>query len=130
MHYIFLSNRNNYTLKKVDSLLSNMPEKDGLQSLFLKLSTIFLYIWINAAIVVNVNKVMIFEYTSTATGLECQFDYNLKGIIILLLQQWEVIFMRIHLISIYPLECAWWLLFYQIIFRKLGLDEYFCERFA
>ena len=36
MSYIFSSNGNNYTFKKLDNMLINMPEKDGHHVLILE----------------------------------------------------------------------------------------------
>lgn len=82
MSYIFSSNGNNYTFRKLDSMLINMPEKDGQHVLVREtINNTPTYSWTDAAIVVKVNQALIFEYTPSLTeSLESEFDYSLtKG---------------------------------------------------
>lgn len=82
MSYIFSSNGNNYTFRKLDSMLINMPEKDGQHVLVREtINSIPTYSWTDAAIIVKVNQALMFEYTPASTeSLEHKFDYSLaKG---------------------------------------------------
>lgn len=82
MSYIFSSNGNNYTFRKLDSMLINMPEKDGQHVLVREtINNIPTYSWTDAAIIVKVNQALMFEYTPASTeSLEHKFDYSLaKG---------------------------------------------------
>lgn len=82
MSYIFSSNGNNYTFRKLDSMLINMPEKDGQHVLVRQtINNIPTYSWTDAAIIVKVNQALIFEYTPAVTeSLEHKFHYSLtKG---------------------------------------------------
>lgn len=75
MSYIFSSNGNNYTFRKLDSMLINMPEKDGQHVLVREtINNTPTYSWTDAAIVVKVNQALIFEYTPS---LQKVFNLNL-----------------------------------------------------
>lgn len=80
MSYIFSSNGNNYTFRKLDSMLINMPEKDGQHVLVRQtINNTPTYSWTDAAIIVKVNQAFIFEYIPASTeSVECKFDYNLN----------------------------------------------------
>ena len=68
MPYIFSSNGNNYTFKKLDNMLINMPEKDGHHVLIQEtVDGIPQYSWSNAVCVVKANEAYIFEHTPTST---------------------------------------------------------------
>ena len=67
MSYIFSSNGNNYTFKKLDNMLINIPEKDGNHVLIREtVDGVPQYSWGNAACVVKANEAYIFEYTPTS----------------------------------------------------------------
>lgn len=80
MSYIFSSNGNKYTFSKLDSMLINMPEKDGKHVLVKQtINNIPTYSWTDAAIIVKVNKAFIFEYTPSDTEyIQNKFNYNLE----------------------------------------------------
>ena len=68
MSYIFSSNENNYTFKKLDNMLINMPEKDGHHVLIREtVDGVPQYLWGSAVCVVKANEAYIFEYTPTST---------------------------------------------------------------
>ena len=68
MSYIFSSNGNNYTFKKLDNILINMPEKDGHHVLIREIvDRIPQYSWTDTLYFVKVNNVPLFEYTPTFT---------------------------------------------------------------
>ena len=70
MSYIFSSNRNNYTFKKLDKMLINIPEKDG-NHVFVQetVDRIPQYSWTGTSCLVKVNNASLFEYTHTFTQL-------------------------------------------------------------
>ena len=71
MSYIFSSNGNNYTFKKLDNMLINMPEKDGHHVLIREtVDGVPQYSWGSAACIVKANEAFVFEYTSILVG-EC-----------------------------------------------------------
>ena len=68
MSYIFSSNGNNYTFKKLDNMLINMPEKDGHHVLIREtVDGVPQYSWGSASCIVKANEAFIFEYTPEAT---------------------------------------------------------------
>ena len=68
MSYIFNSNGNNYTFKKLDNMFINMPEKDGNHLLIREtVDDVPQYSWGSAACVVKTNEAYIFEHTPTFT---------------------------------------------------------------
>ena len=68
MSYIFNSNGNNYTFKKLDNMFINMPEKDGNHLLIWeRVDSIPQYLWGSAVCVVKANEAYIFEHTPTST---------------------------------------------------------------
>ena len=69
MSYIFSSNGNNYTFKKLDNMLINMPEKDGHHVLIREtVDGVPQYSWTaGTSCLVKVNNATLFEYTSTST---------------------------------------------------------------
>ena len=68
MSYIFSSNGNNYTFKKLDNMLINMPEKDGHHVLIREtVDGVPQYSWGSAACIVKANEAFVFEYTPEAT---------------------------------------------------------------
>ena len=68
MSYIFSSNGNNYTFKKLDNMLINIPEKDGHHVLIREtVDGVPQYSWGSASCIVKVNEAFVFEYTPEAT---------------------------------------------------------------
>ena len=68
MSYIFSSNGNNYTFKKLDNMLINMPEKNGNHVLIREtVDGVPQYSWGSAACGVKANEAYIFEHTPTST---------------------------------------------------------------
>ena len=68
MSYIFCSNGNNYTFKKLDSMLINMPESDGRHVLVREtVDGVPQYSWTTATVFVKVNNATLFEHTPTTT---------------------------------------------------------------
>ena len=68
MSYIFSSNESNYTFKKLDNMLINMPEKDGHHTLIREtVDGVPQYSWGSAVCVVKANEAYIFEHTPTST---------------------------------------------------------------
>ena len=68
MSYIFSSNGNNYTFKKLNNMLINMAEKDGNHVLIREtVDGVPQYSWSSAVCVVKANKTYIFEHTPTST---------------------------------------------------------------
>ena len=68
MSYIFSSNGNNYTFKKLDNMLINMPEKDGHHVLIREtVDGVPQYSWGSASCIVKANEAFVFEYTPEAT---------------------------------------------------------------
>ena len=68
MSYIFSSNGNNYTFKKLDSMLINMPEKDGQHVLIREtVDGVPQYSWGSAPCIVKANEAYVFEYTPETT---------------------------------------------------------------
>ena len=81
MSYIFSSNGNNYTFKKLDNILINMPEKDGKHVLVHEtVDGVHQYSWITPSeCFVKVNNAKLFEHTSTFTqpfNNQCQFQLS------------------------------------------------------
>ena len=79
MSYIFSSNGNNYTFKKLDNMLINMPENDGKHVLVREtVDGVHQYSWtILSGCFVKVNNATLFEHTSTSTqpfNNQCQFE--------------------------------------------------------
>ena len=67
MSYIFSNNGNNYTFKKLDNMLINMPETDGHHILIREtVDGVPQYLWGSAACIVKANEAYIFEYTPTS----------------------------------------------------------------
>ena len=69
MSYIFSSNGNNYTFKKLDNMLINMPEKDGHHVLIREtVDGVPQYSWGSTpSYIVKANEAFVFEYTPEAT---------------------------------------------------------------
>lgn len=68
MSYIFSSNGNNYTFKKLDNMLINMPEKDGHHVLIREtVDGVPQYSWGSASCIVKANEAFVFEYTPEVT---------------------------------------------------------------
>ena len=68
MSYIFSSNGNSYTFKKLDNMPINMPEKDGNHVLIREtVDGVPQYSWDSAACIVKANEAYIFEHTPTST---------------------------------------------------------------
>ena len=78
MSYIFSSNGNNYTFKKLDNMLINMPEKDGHHVLIREtVDGVPQYLWGNAACVVKANEAYIFEHTPTSIkAFQGEWEWN------------------------------------------------------
>ena len=68
MSYKFSSNESNYTFKKLDNMLINMPEKDG-HHVFIRetVDGVPQYSWGSAACIVKANEAYIFKHTPTST---------------------------------------------------------------
>ena len=67
MSYIFSSNESNYTFKKLDNMLINIPEKDGNHVLIREtVDGVPQYSWGSAVCVVKANEAYVFEYTPTS----------------------------------------------------------------
>ena len=69
MSYIFSSNGNNYTFKKLDNMLINMPEKDGHHVLIREtVDGVPQYSWGSTpSYIVKANEAFVFEYTPETT---------------------------------------------------------------
>ena len=69
MSYIFSSNPNNYTFRKLDNMLINMPENDGKHILVREtVDGVPQYSWITpSGCFVKVNNTTLFEHTLTST---------------------------------------------------------------
>ena len=69
MSIIFSSNGNNYTFKKLDTMLINMPENDGKHALVREtVDGVPQYSWtIPSECYVKVNNATLFEHTPTST---------------------------------------------------------------
>ena len=69
MSYIFSSNGNNYTFKKLDNMFINMPEKDGHHVLIREtVDGVPQYSWGSTpSYIVKANEAFVFEYTPEAT---------------------------------------------------------------
>ena len=69
MLYIFSSNGNNYTFKKLDNMLINMPEKDGNHVLIReRVDCVHQYSWTaSISCFVKDNNATLFEHTHTFT---------------------------------------------------------------
>ena len=81
MSYIFSSNGNNYTFKKLDNMLINMPENDGKHVLVREtVDGVHQYSWtIPSGCFVKVNNATLFEHTPTSTqpfNNQCQFQLS------------------------------------------------------
>ena len=81
MSIIFSSNGNNYTFKKLDNMLINMPENDGKHALVREtVDGVHQYLWtIPSGCYVKVNNVTFFEHTHTSTqpfNNQCQFQLS------------------------------------------------------
>ena len=81
MSIIFRSNPNNYTFKKLDNMLINMPEKDGKHVLVCEtVDGIHQYSWtIPSGCSVKVNNATLFEHTHASTqpfNNQCQFELS------------------------------------------------------
>ena len=81
MSYIFSSNGNNYTFKKLDNMLINMPEKDGHHVLIREtVDGVPQYSWGSAVCVVKANEAYIFEHTPTSTeAFQGEWKYTLPS---------------------------------------------------
>ena len=78
---IFSSNPNNYTFKKLDNILINMPENDGKHVLVHEtVDGVPQYSWTTpSGCFVKVNNVTLFEHTHTSTqpfNNQCQFQLS------------------------------------------------------
>ena len=68
MSSIFSSNGNNYTFKKLDNMLINMPEKDGHHVLIETVDGVPQYSWGSTpSYIVKANEAFVFEYTPETT---------------------------------------------------------------
>ena len=81
MLYIFSSNGNNYTFKKLDNMLINMPENDGKHVLVREtVDGVHQYSWTTpSGCFVKVNYATLFEHTHTSTqpfNNQCQFQLS------------------------------------------------------
>ena len=81
MLYIFSSNGNNYTFKKLDNMLINMPENDGKHVLVREtVDGVHQYSWTTPSeCFVIINNATLFEHTSTSTqpfNNQCQFELS------------------------------------------------------
>ena len=81
MSYIFSSNGNNYTFKKLDNMLINMPENDGKHVLVCEtVDGVPQYSWtIPSECFVKVNNATLLEHTHTSTqpfNNQCQFQLS------------------------------------------------------
>ena len=81
MSYIFSSNGNNYTFKKLDNMLINMPEKDGKHVLVREtVDGVPQYSWTDMGSIVKVNDAYIFEHTPTYTeAFKGEWEYDLPS---------------------------------------------------
>ena len=90
MSYIFSSNGNNYTFKKLDNMLINMPEKDGKHVLVREtVDGVHQYSWTTpSGCLVKVNNATLFEHTHTSTqpfNNQCQFQFQLPSALYLII---------------------------------------------
>ena len=81
MSYIFSSNPNNYTFKKLDNMLINMPENDGKYVLLCEtVDGVHQYSWTTpSGCFVKVNNAIMFEHTHISTqpfNNQCQFELS------------------------------------------------------
>ena len=81
MSYIFSSNPNNYTFRKLDNIFINMPENDGKHALIREtVDGVPQYSWItHSGCFVKVNNVTLFEHTPISTqpfNNQCQFQLS------------------------------------------------------
>ena len=68
MSYIFSSNGNNYTFKKLDNMFINLPEKDRNHVLIREtVDGVPQYSWGSAVCIVKANEAYVFEHTPTST---------------------------------------------------------------
>ena len=68
MSYIFSSNGNNYTFKKLDNMFIHIPETDGRHVLVREtVDGIPQYSWTGTSCLVKVNNVTLFEHSHTFT---------------------------------------------------------------
>ena len=79
MSYIFSSNGNNYTFRKLDNMLINIPENDGKHVLVREtVDGVPQYSWTTpSGCFVKVNNATLFEHTPTSTqpfNNQCQFE--------------------------------------------------------
>ena len=82
MSYIFSSNGNNYTFKKLDNILINMPEKDGNHVLIREtVDGIPQYSWTaGISCLVKVNNAILLDYTHTSTqSFNNQWKFELSS---------------------------------------------------
>ena len=82
MSYIFSSNGNNYTFKKLDNILINMPETDGLHVLIREtVDGIPQYSWTaGISCLVKVNNATLFDNTHTFTqSFNNQWQFELSS---------------------------------------------------
>ena len=81
MSYIFSSNGNNYTFKKLDNMLINTPENDDKHVLIREtVDGVPQYPWTTPSeCFVKVNNATLFEHTHTSTqpfNNQCQFELS------------------------------------------------------
>ena len=81
MSYIFSNSGNNYTFKKLDNMLINMPENDGKHVIVCEtVDGVPQYSWItHSGCSVIVNNETLFEHTPTSTqpfNNQCQFQLS------------------------------------------------------
>ena len=68
MSYIFSSNANEYTFKKLDSMLINLPETDGEHMLVRQtIDNVPVYSWKTPNIILKVSSCEQFKYTPVET---------------------------------------------------------------
>ena len=81
MSYIFSSNESNYTFKKLDNMLINMPEKDGNHVLIREtVDGVPQYSWTDTSCFVKVNNVTLLDYIHTFTqSFNNQWKFELSS---------------------------------------------------
>ena len=82
MSYIFSSNENNYTFKKIDNMLISMLERDGKHVLVREtVDGVPQYSWTaSTSCFVKVNNVSLFEHTHTFTqSFNNQWQFELSS---------------------------------------------------
>ena len=68
MSYIFSSNGNNYTFKKLDSMLINLPQEDGQHILMREtIDNVPQYSWTTAKIIIKLNSAENYTYIPSVT---------------------------------------------------------------